>query len=165
MGMTANFLRIDAATLDALMADPERATGFLLPDGDPEYPADSHLDLDKSWHLVHFFLTGEVGNAPPPPGLAVMGGDVLMEEELGYGPPTFVSAPEVKIVAAALAKIDASSLPDRYDLRPVHDDVYLAQAYAGSAEDREYVVENFRALQEFYAAAAQHDHAAVVYLL
>ena len=52
--------RLSAAELRALIDDPSTADGLLygdVDDDDAEMP-EPELDLDKSWHGVHYLLTG-----------------------------------------------------------------------------------------------------------
>ena len=46
------------------------------------------LDVDKSWHAIHFVLTGQVWDAPDDELLShvVMGGQPLEDMDMGYGP-------------------------------------------------------------------------------
>jgi hypothetical protein len=63
MGMTVVARALDSEQLARLLEDPSVANDLILDededeDGDAGDGGDDWLDLDKSWHGVHFLLTG-----------------------------------------------------------------------------------------------------------
>src|SRR5208337_3054685 len=98
-------------------------------------PGENGLNLEKSWHVLHYLLTGKAEDAPPPLGNAILGGHGI-GGELGYGPARFLASDEVREVAAALATISKDDLAARFDLDamiamhiyPVRDDSELEMA-------------------------------------
>ena len=65
MGMVACFTSLAPRELQQLRDNPDEIEGFLYPDdGDSEPP--NYLDLDKAWHGMHYLLTGEAYDGPPP---------------------------------------------------------------------------------------------------
>ena len=155
MGMVANFIRLNAALLPALRANPSTIGDLLESDCKPTSGAAACMDIDKSWHLIHFFLTGRVGDAPPPLGDTILGGEELKGGDIGYVPPRVLAPSRVDAVARAIASIDPSTVPLRFDLAAVRTDVYLADTWTNSPDDRAYLVEYFVRLQHFYGDAAR----------
>src|SRR5260370_26788417 len=78
-------------------------------------PSVEKLDLHKSWHCLHFMLSGKVeGSDGTALGDAILGGEEIGGEEAdtGYGPPRALTPAEVRNVAAAVAEftIDEKAL-------------------------------------------------------
>jgi uncharacterized protein DUF1877 len=47
-------------------------------------PTEEGLSLEKSWHALHYLLTGTAEQAPPPLGNVIMGGEEIGEDR-DYG--------------------------------------------------------------------------------
>jgi hypothetical protein len=77
MSMIGNYRRVTALELASLQQAPNQIMRFLYPDDSTSIPADRHLDLDKTWHAIHFLLTGDPWEGEPPLRNAVLGGTPL----------------------------------------------------------------------------------------
>jgi uncharacterized protein DUF1877 len=82
------------------------------------------LCLEKSWHILHYLLTGHIGPANAPGDLLLTGEG--LGEDLGYGPVRFHAPPEARAFDVFLQTQDVSHLQARIDLR----DMRLANVYA-----------------------------------
>jgi hypothetical protein len=67
------------------------------------------LNLEKSWHVLHYLLTGKAEKAPPPVGNAILGGQDI-GGDLGYGPARFLTPQQVREVRIALSAISKDGL-------------------------------------------------------
>jgi hypothetical protein len=118
------------------------------------------LDLEKSWHVLHYLLTGKPAQAPPPLGNAILGGEEI-GDDLGHGPARFLTPEEVRDVAASLAAVSKKDLAQRFDLQgmieakvyPVRDDSELGLA-----------LDYFEHLSHYYADAAANGNAMLLYI-
>jgi hypothetical protein len=66
----------------AALDDPSLADRLLygdLDDEDAEMP-ESDLDLDKSWHGIHYLLTGTAWEIDEGAGTAILGGEEIGED-------------------------------------------------------------------------------------
>ena len=63
-------------------------------------PGEDGLNLEKSWHVLHYLLTGKAEEAPGPLGNAILGGTEI-GGDLGYGPARFLTPQQVREVAVA----------------------------------------------------------------
>jgi hypothetical protein len=118
----------------------ELAAGGIHLQGGPNQgaPNEDGLSLEKSWHVLHYLLTGEAEEAPPPLGNAILGGTKI-GDELDYGPVRFLTPNQVREVATALASVTKEDLKQRFHLKammaanifPVRDksELELAQDY------------------------------------
>jgi hypothetical protein len=163
MSMIGNYLRLPQADLDAVLAKPESIGDFLYPEDDSQYPHDRHLDIDKAWHLIHFLLTGTEWEGAEPLRSAVLGGDEIGDEDVGYGPARAMMPAKVSEVSQALDGISAETLWKRFDLEMV-EDLEIYPGWTGSAQERSYVLSHYEKLREFFNTTAA-DHAAMILYL
>lgn len=164
MGMVGCYAAVDAATLERLIADPDSIPEFLYPEdgnGEPE----PYFDLDKSWHGIHFLLTGRADEGPDPLSLAVSGGEPI-GDEVGYGPARYLTPSQVREIAAALGRISASDMRARFDPRAMEDaKVYPQEIWVRDAEEAlEYLIENYVPWAAFYRAAAERGDGMIAWL-
>ncbi|MET7395495.1 YfbM family protein [Dactylosporangium sp. NPDC005572] len=147
-------VRDDPATVDALLYGD-------LDDADAELP-DPELDLDKSWHGIHFLLTGTAWEVGKGAGAAVLGGAEI-GEDTGYGPARILSPKTVLMVAAALDALDVETLRGRFDVSAmVAADIYPNVWADGADAFDSFLAPNFASLQEFYRAAAANNQAVLL---
>ena len=161
MSMIGNYRRVTREQLAALQADPSAVPGFLY-DDDP--PPDLHLDVDKAWHAIHFLLHGQTWEGTGPLYDAVLGGQPLGEEDVGYGPARYLTPEEVKATAAALDQVSVADLLNRFDAHELNDNDIYPQHWTGEEMDYKYVKEKFSRLVRFFRAAADGHDCVLLYL-
>ncbi len=159
--MVCGFSMASDEQIAALHADPERVGAFLFPDSG-DGPAD--CDIDKSWHAMHFLLTGEAWGGAPPLDFIGAGGTEIGDVDVGYGPARALTSAQVQAIAAALAPMTVATLFARWDPAAIR----AAEIYGANPDDRageeEYVGSYFSRLKEFVAAAARARLGLIVYL-
>ncbi|MEV0568451.1 YfbM family protein [Dactylosporangium sp. NPDC050588] len=134
----------------------EDEVAALLGDLEEEWDDESmKVDTDKAWDAVHRCLTGslDADAGEYPLTHAVLGGRDLLEEDY-YA--VYVTADEVRDVAAALRDLDRAWLRERFDAFDKSD-----YAGAGDDQDFEYTWSNFADIQAFYDRAAAAGRAVV----
>ncbi|MFS2032762.1 YfbM family protein [Polaromonas sp. CT11-55] len=161
MSMTGNCLMLSEAQLAAVIEDPEKAIALAYPEDDQLPRA---LDLDKSWHLVHFLLNGETWGGEPPLGNVILGGTELAETDAGYGPFRYLVASEVRDSSLALAQVSADDLWRGFDRQKVRDAEIYPEAWVGDETERRYIRQNYEALREYFAEAAKQGAAMLLYI-
>jgi hypothetical protein len=118
------------------------------------------LSLEKSWHILHYLLTGTTEEAPPPLGYAILGGSPI-GGDLGYGPARFLFPEQVRDVAAALGELTPEDLAQRFDL----DAMSAANVYPSADEDElEMAQHYFNKLVQYYADAAAKGNAMLLWI-
>jgi hypothetical protein len=168
MSMIGNYRRVTPSELATLQTAPDTISEFLYPD-DKAVIADRRLDIDKSWHVIHFLLTGETWEAAPPLGNAVLGGQVLGEQDVGYGPARFLMPAEVQEAINALNALPTTDLYMRFSFpalraAQIYPDIWDEDDEATKAEEWEYVMWNYDKLVAFFHAAAEQGDAILLYI-
>ena len=88
---------------------PAPTVPLVLAEGEGEV-----LDLDKSWHGIHYLLTGTAWEGDPPLNFLLGGGREVGMEEVGNGPARTFTATEVRAIAGALAELTDDELRSRF---------------------------------------------------
>jgi len=161
MSMIGRYRQLTRQQLAELQVDPSRVPDFLY---DQEPPSHLQLDIDKTWHAIHFLLNGDRWEGTGPLYDAVLGGEVLGKEDLGYGPARFLTADEVKETAAALDEISVSDLLDKLDAQELNDNDIYPRGWTGEQIDLQYIKDYFLRLVIFFRSCADSDHAMLLYI-
>ena len=132
--------------------------------GDPNQPPASgggaetsgkgaDISIDKAWHGVHYLLCGQPQAGSDLASQAVMGGTEV-GDNLGYGPARYFEADRVAAIAKELsrpnleAEMEARFDPDQMmqlGIYPVQFD---------DPDDRDWLMDAFRELRQFYVDAS-----------
>ena len=160
MSMIGNFVAFGDDQLQKLIADPDSVLSVLFPEVD-DPPIGLHLDIDKSWHGIHFLLTGSAWEGNPPISLAILGGTEIGEDG-GYGPARYLIPEEVKALSSALQEVS----PEDLITRQTPEAMLAAELYScdGSPDDLEYIQSYYDSLRQFYFEAACRGDAVLLAL-
>lgn len=157
--------------LAKLMAQRLQELGSRLPgqppasggSAQPSKKGGASLSIDKAWHGVHYLLCGKVEPGSDVASQAVMGGTEV-GEDLGYGPARYFEADEVAAIARELsrpnleAEMDARWDPDKMASLGIYPGQFIA------TEDRQWLMDAFRKLRQFYVDASAAKLAVVTCL-
>lgn len=155
-----------------LQADPEIVSKFLYGDEEDEedeeegedYLKAAELDIDKSWHAIHFMLTGDPWGGEPPLANVVLGGTVLGDEDVGYGPARFLTSDEVREIAEALNTTPSAELRRRFVPKELMAADIYPQIWDEGEDALRYVVEYYEMLTRFFNEANEADEAMLLYM-
>jgi hypothetical protein len=118
------------------------------------------LDLQKSFHTLHYLLTGSALPVDSPLGRAILGGQEL-GPDLGYGPARLLTPDQVREIAESLTHVGKEDLARRFDLSAM----MTAEIYAcRDSGELELAQEYLPQLQLFYTQAASKDRAMLLYV-
>ena len=159
MGMVLSARRADGPQLKSLRADPSRAASFVEDAGAGE---SDMLDLDKSWHALHFLLTGDAGGAPYPLGL-VMGGEEIGADE-SYGPARLIEPAEMLDFSTALSGLSDAELKRRYDpAEMAQHHIYIADSLVEEGEEGwDYLASFLSGLRRFAERCVHTSSGAII---
>ncbi|MCB9497738.1 MAG: YfbM family protein [Fibrobacteria bacterium] len=137
MGMVACFAPIDNEVLSGLVADPSGMEGFL------ESVSDAVVDIDKSWHAIHFTLAGSSDGGEGPLASAVFGG-IELGDDMGYGPVRYLDAERVRVIADRLTELGVEGFKARFSLdRLAEADIYPSGIWAAEGDEAAAYVFSF----------------------
>ena len=162
MSMIGNYLKLSVEQLQAIVTEPSEAVELVYPESG-DYPADA-LDIDKSWHLIHFLLNGETWGGSAPLFNVVLGGNELPNTDAGYGPFRYLTPVEVQTVSLALASISPTDLWARFNAKETQAAEIYPTPWRGDDGDREYVVQNYESLRKYFSEASTAGNAMLLYL-
>jgi hypothetical protein len=114
MGMACDVYALSDDHVRRIEAAPGvEIMNLLQGDGDP---AAASAGLEKSWHGLHYLLTGTAGDGDSgtPLGFILEGGKPV-GDDLGYGPARLFGADETRAIHAALNGVSDDQLWRRFD--------------------------------------------------
>jgi len=169
MGIAAAFRAVSDNNIEAILKNPP-LVGYIIFEDEPEIffedaekkktteprptlslseAEKNEGDLDKSWHGLHFCLTGTADEAPMPLGFIASGGQNAGDIDTGYGPARLFTSLETKTILMALNEISENQLKQNY-IPEKMSDTYLSSVWTDEGDEGfEYIVENFQLLKKF----------------
>jgi hypothetical protein len=120
------------------------------------------LSIDKAWHGVHYLLCGKVEPGSDLASQAVMGGTEV-GEDLGYGPARYFDGAKVAAIALELSRPNLEAeMTARWDPAQMATlGIYPGQFLA---EDKQWLMDAFQKLRQFYVDASAAKLAVVACL-
>jgi type I restriction-modification system DNA methylase subunit len=156
--MIASYFRVSNKILEKLKAHPEKIEDIVF---DSEELQEIEFDIDKAWHGIYFLLTGKVGfdeTVHCIVGQAILGGREL-GEDIGYGPLRFLEPSEVAIINNELRNISVEDLANRFDLEAINDQDIYPMSGEWEMEDKDYLLEYYEGLLNYFNKAANEQEA------
>jgi hypothetical protein len=155
--------RLSAEELAMVRADPTAVDALLsgdLDDDEAEMP-EPELDLDKSWHGLHYLLTGTDWRIGEGAGAAILGGAEIGQDG-GYGPARLLDQDMVRAVATALDALDAGVLRARFDPDAMTAAEIYPDIWTDGSDELGYLMSHYTELRRFYNAAAANGQAVLL---
>jgi hypothetical protein len=135
------------------------------PIGSPREDGDE-VALDKSWHLMHFLLTGSGDETDSATSFLLGDWPEIGDVEIGWGRAWAIDADGVRRFHQALGEVDEIELCARFDTAEMMaQDIYLADAFEGDERGGcNYVLFHLATLRTFVAEASERGCGAIGYL-
>ena len=122
-------------------------------------------DLDKSWQGIHYCLNKIAYDAKPPMDFITVGGEVVGDIEVGYGPARLLSRETVKAIHNCLSNISEAEISANYNPKEMDKlDIYPNIWERDGDEGLEYISEYFACLKSFVANCVKNNLGMAVYL-
>ena len=122
-------------------------------------------DLDKSWHGIHYCLNKTDYDAEPPMDFIIVGGKIVGDVDMGYGPARLLTSKEVKEIGEIISNISSEQLRENYNPSEMTRlDIYPAVWEEDGEDGFEYISEYFDNLKKFVASCSRHNLGMAVYL-
>jgi hypothetical protein len=131
--------------------------GDLGPDG----------DLEKSWHGIHYLLTGTAWEGDPPLNFLLAGGHEL-DIETGIAPPRAYRPAETRAIGAALAQVDEGELRRRFAPAEMMRLEIYPEIWDRSPDEDDtlgYLMEHLGRLRSGLASVVAREHGLLVTLM
>jgi hypothetical protein len=134
----------------------------------PHGPFEPALSLEKSWHMLHYLLTGHLGTLSAPGDLLLTGEEV--GDDLGYGPARLHGPVETRNLSRFLETQDLAGLQARVNLREMDQlGVYAMPFGSGSDAEHENELRNeigfyFPRLRDYVRKASDKGNALLVWV-
>ena len=127
------------------------------------------LDIDKTWHMIHYTLAGTEWETfdDEPLTLLILGGKPVNDEDMGYGPARLLPADTVRQIDRALEDIDEAAFRARFHVKDmIRDHVYPVRDEDAQDEAAlfDYVWQYFVQLRAFYRSAAERGRCVFAFI-
>jgi Domain of unknown function (DUF1877) len=167
LSMTLTIAALEEDEIARVLADPGAALDLVFPEDETALNEGAAVDLDKSWHGIHYLLTGTAWEGEPPLNALVAGGRELPdpEDEWGYGPPRFLNPSDTAAFGAALELLSDEELAARFEPSDM-----LAKGIYPEIWDRDpadddtlaYLMEYVTTLREFMRHVLRKPHGLLI---
>jgi hypothetical protein len=150
-----------AKQADASVADARAA---LVPLG----PVEKALSLEKSWHMLHYLLTGHAGTGHAPGDLLLSGEE--LGEDVGYGPARLHDETKTREFSRFLEGQDLVRLRARVDFEEMNRVGVLYGTPQGPGSEAEYqmlheeIAHYFQRLRDYVRAMADRGSGLMVWI-
>lgn len=164
MSMIGNFLELTPSELDGVIADPAAVESMLYPE---EGECDGLIDIDNTWHAIHFILTGSQWEGAPPLANLILGGAEI-GGDVGYGSARYLTATQVSEVAEAIKDIGPQQIAERFSRQHLLENEIYPDIWGSDEETDEelvaYIVGWYTVLHEYWLRAASKGNAMLKFL-
>jgi len=125
-------------------------------------------DLDKSWHGIHYLLTGSAWESSPPLDFLVDGGRQVGRIDSEHGPLRAFRAKEVQPIYESLSSIGPYELRKRFNARDmtakeIYPDIWTRAA--NEEDSLRYLMDNLDRLRAFLHETLEAGLGILVFLI
>lgn len=125
------------------------------------------IDLDKSWHALHFLYTGSEWEGSPPESFLLNGGQTIGDVDVGYGPARATTSAEVVQANDFLGTFDNQRLEAAYDPKKLSKAEIYPDIWTRESDDDDpltYVREYHEILSNFVQQTVDKSLGLVIYI-
>ena len=125
------------------------------------------LDIEKSWHGIHFVLTGSDWGGASPLNFLVSGGMEVGDEDVGYGPARAFTSAQVRAIYGALAQLPPEQFARRIDLAALEEAGIYPEIWERedeAAANREFLTRHYAALRRYVEGLARDGAGMLIYI-
>jgi hypothetical protein len=160
MGMILLLQRVSETEVNQLEQSPELVENLIS----EQAGGKTTLSLEKSWHGLHFVLTGSAFSEEGPLAFLLVGGTPT-GDDLGYGPARLFKPGEVAQIANALGGLSAEEFDRRFDLEKMTTEDLYPQIWDEPREDLlEEYGSYFEQLKQFVHVGAREQQGLLIFL-
>lgn len=133
----------------------------------PEALSEDEIDIDKSWHILHYLFTGSANGKTPPGCYLLEGGRIIKDVEIGYGPVYTLDVQQVKEFSDFVCEFDQQTLEQRFNKEEMKKQkIYVAENTSSDFKEEllPYVLENLRCLKNFLVKTVDENKGLMIYM-
>jgi hypothetical protein len=161
MGMIGNLRPATDAEIDGLLANPSEITRFLY---SASVDASDHLPLNRTWHAIHYALTGSRLGGEAPLNFLVDLGTPVGDVDVGYGPARVFTSQQVQHLAEALKAIEPEDIARRIDAQTLDQQAIYPGNWQRDGQCVEDVVASYRSMRDMIQRLASEGRGLVLYI-
>jgi len=162
MGMIGYYFRANEEMLNKIKKGDTASVVF-----DKKYQ-DNILDIDKTWHAIHYTLTGTQYEIEDDEDVShlILGGVPVSEEDMGYGPARLFTKEQVVLLNNALKEWDETCFRQNFNMEGMfEEEIYpLIEGQDEEEEFFSYVWPYFKWIKEFFQEAAEEEQYVLTFL-
>jgi len=167
MGMIQSYLRVDNDTLNAFIEDSSRLEDIIYSDDITNN--ENFLYLDKAWEGMFFIITGQSlaeAEEEEAPLLGILMGptEIDPDQDMGYGPATYTTAEQTRVIYNAIKDLTKEELSANYDPNRMEEEGVYPDIWQNDENALEYPLDYFDDLKNFYKNAVENGEAVVTFL-
>ena len=159
--MIGNLRPASDEEIERLLANPHEITRFLYGSGSESR---ERVDLGKTWHAIHYALTGSRLGGDAPLNFLVDEGTPIGDIDVGYGPARVLTSTQVRDLAAALARVDPDALGHRLDVAMLETESIYPGAWRRNGLGTDTVTASYRAMRALILRLADAGQGLVLYI-
>lgn len=133
----------------------------------PEFLEEDEIDLDKSWHILHYLFTGSADGNTPPGCYLLEGGSYIDYTDIDYKSVYTYNPPQVKEFLEFVSQFNEQTIKQKFDI----DDMNKQQIYivdSSCLDDKEelllYTLEYFEILKTFLNKAVKEEKGMIIFM-
>lgn len=125
--------------------------------------------MDKAWEGVFFIITEQslaeaVEKEAPLLGILMGPLEIDPDQDMGYGPATYTTAEQTRVIYNAIKDLTKEELSASYDPNRMVEDGVYPDIWQDDENALEYLLDYFDDLKDFYKKAADNGEAIVMFL-
>ena len=122
------------------------------------------LDLDKSWHVLHYIFSRDPWAGVLPQATLLSGGNELGDIDVGYGPARIYTLQEVREFSSFLATLTRQNFLDGISAPALHDSEIYGVGDNEDIADLEPLWDYVEALKRFLDDVMSRDQWVIMHL-
>lgn len=162
MGMTGYYFRADEDMMKNIRE--QSVSDVVFDENNSKYL----LDIDKTWHAIHYTLTGTQYEIEDDEDVShlILGGVPVSEEDMGYGPARLFTKEQVVLLNNALKEWDETCFRQNFNMEGMfEEEIYpLIEGQDEEEEFFSYVWPYFKWIKEFFQEAAKEEQYVLTFL-